>query len=116
MLRKGEIVQKTLDEAKNILNKIKKNIKRADLDWTVQISVNSIDSSQVYYSAQLDAPANGLQPMTWVCKSPEELIEKLKISEKNVDAKEVQKAWHKAEIQRAEALKRYHEESLENES
>lgn len=107
-------MEKNLEKARKILNKIVKNLGRNDLDWTVQLSINSTRPERINYCAQIEAPANGLQPITWVKDSWEELEKSLKKAEKGLDAEEVEKAWHTSEIERAKALIRYHEEALKS--
>lgn len=107
-------MEKNLEKARKILNKIIKNLGRNDLDWTVQLSINSTRPERINYCAQIEAPANGLQPITWVCDSWEELEKSLKMSEKGLDQEAVEKAWHESEIQRAKALIKYHEEVLKS--
>ena len=110
-------MEKSLRSARNRVNKIVKQLGRHDLDWVIQTSINSTRPDRVSYCAQIEAPANGLQPITWVTESWEELDEALKIAEKNLDTEAVERAYHEAEIQRAKALIKYHEEALEeNES
>lgn len=109
-------MEEKLKEARKLVNKIAKNLGRNDLDWTVQLSINSTRPERINYCAQIEAPANGLQPITWVYDSWEELLENLKIAVKGLDQDAVEKAWHTSEIERAKALIRYHEEALkENE-
>lgn len=105
-------MEEKLKKARKLVNKIVKNLGRNDLDWTVQLSINSTRPERINYCAQIEAPANGLQPITWVYDSYEELIENLKLGVKGLDPEAVERAWHTAEIQRAEALIRYHEEAL----
>ena len=106
-------MQKEIKQARNLINKILKNLKRNDLDWTVQTSISSIAPDVTYYSAQIEAPAQGLQPITWVKSSADELIKALQISAENLNEEKVEEAYHKAEIQRAEALMKFHQEALE---
>lgn len=106
-------MEKQLKSARNLVNKIVKNFKRNDLDWTVQISINSTRPEIVNYCCQIEAPANGLEPVTWVCDSWEELEKQLTEASKKLDRDAVDKAWHESEIARAEALIKYHKEELE---
>ena len=69
---------------------------------------------RINYCAQIEAPANGLQPITWVKDSWKDLEESLLRAEKGLDQEAVEKAWHEAEIQRAKALIKYHEEALKS--
>lgn len=100
-------------EASKIILKIVKNLGRNDLDWTYQESVSSVHPTKITYAVMIESPANGLQPLTWVCDSYNELIDKLKLSEKHLDEEAVMKAWHEAEIARGEKLIAYHKEKLE---
>lgn len=105
-------MEKQLKSARNLVNKIVKNLKRNDLDWTVQVTVNSVHPDKVSYCAQIAAPAEGLQALTWIKDSWEELLDALATAEKGLDPVAVDRAWHEAEIQRAEALINYHKEAL----
>ena len=106
-------MDKELKKTRNLLNKIVKNFGRNDLDWVAQLSITSVRPDKINYCAQIEAPANGLQPLTWVKDSWKELQESLELAEKGLDQKAVDKAWHESEIQRAEALIKYHKESIE---
>lgn len=105
-------MEKQLKSARNLVNKIVKNFGRNDLDWTVQVSMNSTRPDRVNYCCQIEAPANGLEPVTWVCETWEELEDQLKSASKKLDREAVDKAWHESEIARAEALIKYHKEEL----
>lgn len=95
------------------INKIKKNLKNNQVDYTIQISLNSVSPEKIYYSAQIEAPANGLQPLTWIKESKRDLIDALKnTAEGGLNADDVEKAWHMAEITRAKTRIAYHEEAI----
>lgn len=106
-------MEKQLKSVRNLVNKIIKNLGRSDLDWTVQVSINSTETDKVKYCCQIQAPANGLEPLTWICDSWDDLEAQLKSSVKNLDSDAVQRAWHEAEIARCEALIKYHKAELE---
>lgn len=106
-------MEEKLKEARKLINKIVKNLGRNDLDWTVQLSINSTRPERINYCAQIEAPANGLQPITWIYDSAEDLIENLKLATRGLNREAVEKAWHESEIQRAETLIKYHKEALE---
>ena len=105
-------MDKELKKARTLVNKIVKNLKRNDLDYTIQASISSIHPDRVVYCAQIESPANGLAPLTWICNSKEELIEKLTLSEKGLDQKAVEKAYIEAEIKRAKEKQEFFEEKL----
>lgn len=108
----SENENKNFSKARKLVNTIIKNIGRADIDWTIQVSMNSVRPEKMAYCCQIEAPANGLQPLTWVCGSWEELLEKLELSSKGLDADSVNRAYHESEIQRCKSLIKYHEEAL----
>lgn len=110
--KSSENESKNFARARKLVNEIIKNIGRNDIDWTIQVSMNSVRPENMAYCCQIEAPANGLQPITWVCKSWEELLEKLEFSSEHLDQEAVQKAWHEAEIERCKGLIKYHEEAL----
>lgn len=104
-------MEKQFGELRKIVNKILKNLKRNDLDWTVQFSINSVDNG-IRYCAQISSPANGLQPITWVCNSYEELKEQLELSAKGLDQEAIDKAYYEAEIIKAETRIEFYRERL----
>lgn len=105
-------MDKELLRARNLVNKIIKKFKRSDLEYTIQASISSVHPDKVVYCAQIEAPANGLAPLTWICNSKEELIEKLTLSEKGLNQKAVEKAYIEAEIKRAKEKQGFFEEKL----
>ena len=97
-------------ECSKQVNKIVKGLNNNQIGWTVQISNSSFEPNVIYYSAQIEAPADGLQPLTWIEKDRNTLLDKLKETAKTgVNGKDVDKAWHEAEIGRAKQLIKYHE-------
>lgn len=112
-------MEKQLKSARTYINKIIKNFKRNDLDWTAQLSISSVHPDKISYCVQIEAPANGLAPVTFVKDSWEELEEALKQAEKNLDTEAIEKAYYASEVKRAEEKKKFFEEKLmelENES
>ena len=105
-------MDKELKKSRNLINKIVKNFGRNDLDWTIQASVSSIHPEKAVFCAQIEAPANGLQPLTWVKDSWEELEKALELAEKGLDQDAVDKAYYESEIQRAKQKMEFFEEKL----
>ena len=99
-------------KARSSVNKIVKNFNRQDLDWTIQASISSVHPDKLVYCCQIEAPANGLAPVTFIKNSLEELEDALKKAEKELDTKAVEKAYIASEIKRAEEKKKYFEEKL----
>lgn len=92
--------------------KLRNNMRRADIDYTVQVSINSTDPKVVIYAAQLTAPANGLAPIRILARSAEELITKIDVAQKNIDEVAVEIAYHEAQIEACERTKLGHEERI----
>lgn len=111
-LKSLENENKNFAKARKLVNEIMKNIGRNDVDWTLQVSMNSVRPESMAYCCQIEAPANGLQPITWVCKSWGELLEKLEFSSEHLDQESVQRAYHESEIQRCKSLISYHENAI----
>lgn len=110
----AELNKEFFRDCKKEILKIVKNLKNNQIDWTVQVSESSLRPASIAYSAQIEAPAVGLQPLTWVKDSPTELLDALNdAAENGVDALKVEKAWHEAEIKRAKQLIKAHEAKLE---
>lgn len=102
-----------LKQAEKALVKLRNKIKRADLDYTVQVSISSTDPQTVVYAAQMTSPANGLAPVTFLSNtSPEDLIEKIKEATKHIDYDAVEIAYHKAQMEACDRTKQGHEERI----
>ena len=114
--RQGVEMEKELKSARILVNKIIKKLKRSDIDWTIQTSISSVEPDLIYYSCQIEAPANGLAPLTWVKTSWLELEKALKATAEHLSEEDIEIAYHKAEIERAQRRIDYHQEYLEKES
>jgi hypothetical protein len=79
--------------------RLRNKVGRSDLDYTVQVSISSTDPTVLSYAAQMTAPANGLAPVTFIEKTPEELIKKIREATKHINYDEIEKAYHKAQIE-----------------
>ena len=105
-------MDKDLKKARTLVNKIIKNLKRSDLDYTIQASISSVHPDKISYCAQIEAPANGLAPITFVKDSWAELEKALTKAEKELDVEAVEKAYYASEIKRAEEKRKFFEEKL----
>ena len=92
--------------------KLRNNMRRADIDYTVQVSISSTDPGTVVYAAQMTAPANGLAPVRMLASSAEELITKLKVAAKNIDERAIEIAYHKAQMEACDRTKLGHQERI----
>lgn len=101
-----------LQKAERAINKLRNKIKRADLDYTVQISISSVDPAKVRYAAQMTPPAQGLAPVTFIKDSAEELIEAIKAATKHIDYEQVEIAYHKAQMEACDRTKQGHQDRI----
>lgn len=92
--------------------KLKRKLKRADLDYTVQISMNSSQPGEISYTLSMTAPAAGLAPIMFVTGSYERLVEYIQAAQKEFDAKTVERAYHEAQIAACERTIAGHRERL----
>ena len=101
-----------MKKARNLVNKIVKKLGRADIDWVVQTSITSVHPEKLNYCVQIEAPANGLAPITFVKETWGELEEALKKAEKELDTKAVEKAFIASQIKMSEEKRKFFEEKL----
>lgn len=101
-----------LRKAEKLMLKFKKQLKRADLDYTVQASISSVDPSNIRFAAQIAPPAAGLEPVTFIAATGDELIEKIQNAIKNIDYTEVEKAFHAAQIEACQRTINFHNERI----
>lgn len=112
MTQTKETVQ-DLRKIERAISKLRNNLKRADLDFTVQVSIASTDPGAVRYAAQMTAPAIGLAPITFIADTADELVEQIKFSTKKIDYAAVEVAFHEAQIQSCERTIVGHRERIE---
>ncbi len=106
-------LEKDLKKIEKVVVKLVNKLKRSDLDYTVQASINSTDRTVVKYAAQITPPAEGLAPITMISLTSEELIDKIKVATKNIDYEKVEQAYHEAQIQACERTIKGHKERIE---
>lgn len=105
---------KDIRKAEKAVVKLRSKLKRVDLNYTVQVSVNSTDPTKMAYAAQMTSPAEGLAPITFISyESIDDLVEKIKLATKGIDYKEVEKAYHAAQIEACHRTIAFHNERLE---
>lgn len=103
-----------LQKIEKAVVKLRNKLKRPDINYTVQISVNSVDPSKVSWAAQLTPPADSLAPITFIdYTSADSLVEQVKATTKNIDLDKVEIAYHKAQIEACDRTKKAHEERIE---
>lgn len=90
--------EKLLTLEKLVKKVIRKSLKNNTLDYTVQISVSSLEPAKVKYSAMISSPANGVQPVLLTYDAYEKLEEALKVAETTYNARNVEIAFHENRI------------------
>lgn len=105
-------MEKQFKQAKLLINKILKQLGDATLDWTIQVSENSVNPGKTNYCAMVHTPSDRLEPISWVCDSWEELLSELEKASKELNLDLVDIAYHKSEIERCERLSKYHNEKI----
>jgi len=101
-----------LQKAEKAMVKLRNKVKRADLDYTVQVSINSTEPTVVHYAAQMTAPANGLAPITFVCNTLDELVAKIKEAQDELNYDNIEKAYHQAQIEACHRTIQGHEDRI----
>lgn len=105
-------IKEVMQKAERLAIKIKKKIKRNDLDFSVQVSVSSQDPGTVYYALQITPVAEGIAPMTFIDPDADKFIEKIEKQLENLDPTMVEKEYHKAQITHAERTITFHKERI----
>lgn len=101
-----------LRKIEKLVVKLRNKMKRADLDYLVQISIDSTQPAHINYAASITSPAKGLAPVAWVKDSAEELIEAVKLATKGIDYDAIEKAYHEAQIEACKRTILGHEERI----
>lgn len=104
--------KKDFEKAKKLVRQIIKNLNDATLEWTIQVSMSSVDKGKLFYSAQISPPHQALEPITWIKSSAQDLINALEASAKHLNQDEVHKVFHRTEIERARNIMKIHEAHL----
>ena len=108
-----DIFDAELKKIEKVVLKLRNKMKRADIDYTVQLSRNSADPGKIRYAVSMTAPANGLAPVVFIADTSEELIRQVKESAKNIDYAAIEIAYHEAQIKSCERTIIGHQERIE---
>lgn len=102
-----------LEKIEKVAYKLRNNMRRADIDFTIQASRNTTDPGITRWALSMTAPANNLAPIVFIALTPEDLIKQIKGSIKNLDHAAVEKAYHQAQIDACERTIAGHKERIE---
>ena len=105
-------IKEVMLKAEKLAVKIKKKVKRNDLDFSVQVSVSSQDPKKIYYALQITPIAEGIAPMTFIDSDADEFIAKIERQLENLDPNLIEKEYHKAQITHAKRTITFHEERI----
>lgn len=83
---------------KTVKRILRKSLKNNTLDYTVQISISSLEQSKVKYSAYISSPNKDVQPILFSYDTFELLEAALLEAEKQYTPKTVEIAFHKSRI------------------
>jgi poly-D-alanine transfer protein DltD len=77
---------------------IRKSLKNNTLDYTVQLTVSSLEPSKIKYAAQISSPEKGVQPITFVFDNYKTLEASLEEAIKELNPIKVEEAFHENRI------------------
>lgn len=105
----------TLRKAHKLLRKIVKKLGRKDLHFSAIISVNaSREGDIVTYGAHIDAPREGLAPITFGAVDKDEFLGYLKdFLDNKIDEDQVERVFHESQIKENERSIDYHRAQIE---
>ncbi len=93
---------------------IRKSLKDNTLDYTIQFSVSNVDApGKVKYATMISSPAKGVQPITFMADSFEELEAILTAGQDGINKKEVEITFHQSRINSYEARIAQHKKRME---
>ena len=104
-------VKKQMTAVQKQVKKILKNMKRPDLDYNIQISLDALHPSAPMYSVWIQPPAERINRLSWLGKSFDELMEQLKDFE-HTDEFDVEIAYHGASIEACKQTIAHHESEI----
>lgn len=106
-------VKEMLLELEKLAKKIiRKSLKDNTLDYTVQFTISSLEPGLVKYAAQISSPATGVEPITYVFDSFADLKNSLVESEKKLNRKLVEIAFHQSRVNTFERKVQAHKQRI----
>ncbi len=92
---------------------IRKSLKNNTLEYTVQISVSSLEPGKLHYTAHISSPAAGVQPVTFGYPNFDMLLAALQEAEKQYNPTEVEIAFHENRMNVYKNKIKQHEKRVE---
>lgn len=110
----NSVKEQLLTLEKHVKKILRKSLKDNTLDYTIQFSVSNVDTpGKVKYAAMISSPAKGVQPITFMADSFEELDAILKAGIDGINRKEVEITFHQSRINSYESRIAQHKERME---
>lgn len=101
-------------KAEKLVQKIKKKVKRNDLDYTIQAVVESINIGEVKYAVRITPINESVGPMVFVADSVKELNEKLQYRLDNgLDADDIEINYHESMLKNLSNTFDFHKMRIE---
>lgn len=105
--------KKELLELEKIVKKIlRKSLKDNTLDYTVQFTVSSLEPQKVKYAAQISSPAKGVQPITFIFDTFNDLEASLTEAVDSIDTRKVELRFHESRIDTYKSKIAQHEDRV----
>lgn len=104
-------VKKQMTLLQKQVKKILKNIKRPDLDYNIQISLDALHPSSPMYTAWIQPPAERINRLSWIGKDFDDLMKQLQGFE-HTDEFDVEIAYHGASIEACKQTIKHHESEI----
>lgn len=112
MSKKNPVREQLVELEKQVKKVIRKSLKDNTLDYTVQMSISSLEPNKVKYAALISSPAKGVQPITFVFDTFENLKSALILAETEIDRDKVEIAFHQDRITSYENKIQQHKERI----
>lgn len=104
-------VKKQMTLLQKQVKKILKNIKRPDLDYNIQISLDALHPSSPMYTVWIQPPAERINRLSWIGKDFDDLMKQLQGFE-HTDEFDVEIAYHGASIEACKQTIKHHESEI----
>lgn len=110
----NSVKEQLLTLEKSVKKILRKSLKNNTLDYSIQFSVSNVDApGKVKYAAMISSPAKGVQPITFMADSFEELDAILKAGIDGINKKDVELTFHQSRINSYESRIAQHKERME---
>ncbi len=94
------------------VKQILKTMKKPLLDYNIQFEIDSMRPDAVTYSVWIQPPDGRLNRLSWIGKDYDDLMEKLKTFDCNIDSSSVEIAYHAAQIEACKSTIQHHEDVI----